>query len=253
MNTLRVLIKSLSLIFIYLCFAVAGTLLLVFLPWNPGLHRRSVLWFARRWAWISCVFLGIHMKVEGNLNIPSGSLIVANHVGSPDIFILGSCFPAFFVSKAEISGWPLVGWLARLGATVFVDRGRRHQVKDIQLEIKKRLQEGWSIILFAEGGASDGKTVLPFKTSFFEAAAVTGAPVVPVAIQYHDASVPSVACWYGNTFVAHILALLKNQSLEVSVVVLPEIQGEADRRVLAEKTYRSIVEKKTQICSPPVC
>ena len=30
------------------------------------------------------------------------ALIIANHVGCPDIFVLGSCFQVLFVSKEEI-------------------------------------------------------------------------------------------------------------------------------------------------------
>ncbi len=243
MGIFRAVSRASCLVLGYMIFGLVGAVLRLLFFWNKKRRHYWVLFFARWWGRYSCFVFNIRIRVEGDVRIAPGSLIVPNHVGTPDIFVMSSCFPAFFVSKAEIGQWPLFSWLARLGATLFVDRSRRHQVKATISEIRERLEEGASVVLFAEGRASDGQGVLPFKTPHFEAAALAGAPVVPVAVKYHDGNTPSIACWTDTSFFDHILALLKNRTLEGTVFILPEIRGETDRRVLAEKSYRMICEK----------
>ena len=106
-----------------------------------------------------------------------------------------------------------------------------------------RLKAGCSVILFPEAQATNGKNILPFKSSHFEAAIKAGQPVVPVVIHYNDKNSPSIACWYNINFLTHIIRLLKCQQLDVIVEVLPLIIGEPNRRILACKCRDSMLEK----------
>ena len=54
------------------------------------------------------------------------ALFASNHVSYTDITVLGSLIVGSFVAKAEVAGWPLFGWLAKLQRTVFVDRRMRN-------------------------------------------------------------------------------------------------------------------------------
>ena len=182
------------------------------------------------------------MQIEGNASIKPGSLIVANHIGTPDIFILGATFKGFFVSKAEISDWPLFSWLARLGKTVFANRSKRHQVKALIGEIKQRLNSDQCVILFPEAQATDGTDVVPFKSAIFESAVLASRPVVPVEIRYHDDHQPTIA-YYGDSFISHIVTLLKAPRLLATVTVLPEISVGDDRQTLSAKSYKAIHDK----------
>ena len=204
-----------------------------------------VAFFAQWWARVTCLIFNIQIHIEGDANIKSGSLIVANHVGSPDIFILGACFKGFFVSKAEIADWPLFNWLARLGRTIFADRSKRHQVKAVIREIEERLNADHSVILFPESQATDGTDVVSFKSAVFEAAVLASRPVVPVTIRYHDGYRPTIA-YYGDSFFEHIIRLLKTPRLQATVMVLPEISAGPNRQTLTEKSYRVIRDKVIQ-------
>ena len=247
MGPVRAVTRLVLLIAIYCLFGLIGLLIHLLFFYSEPLRSRSILFFTRAWARCSCFCFNIRVRVIGNTDILQGSLVISNHVGSPDIFIMGSRFPAYFVSKAEIGEWPLFNWLARLGATLFVDRSRRHQVKLTVEQISRRLLSGSSVILFPEGRASDGTGMLPFKTSHFEAAVLARCPVVPVVIKYHDAGTPSVACWWDKNFVQHIWALLENPRLEATAVILPMVSGETDRRSLAEKCFNLIQEKRRSL------
>jgi len=102
-----------------------------------------------------------------------------------------------FIAKADVSGWLVFGFLARLCGTVFIQRraGRSGHQRDL---LKTLLASGESLVLFAEGTSSDGKTLQPFKSSLFGAHVVKGlrerVDVQPVTIGYET---PTHA-WYGD-------------------------------------------------------
>jgi 1-acyl-sn-glycerol-3-phosphate acyltransferase len=242
MEQLRAVVRFLCIATIFPIFFLIGIFL-------------NTLFFAserRRYHWLSlattylgrcfCLILNIQIKIVGERQTEPGTLIVANHVGSPDIFVLAACFQACFVSKLELRNWPLLGLLTRLGATLFVDRSRKHEVKFTIEEIRNRLESGISVVLFPEAGVTNGVGINPFKTSHFESAILAHRPVLPVLIQYHDGHTPSIACWWDTSFFRHFHMLLKNPRLDVTVTIFPPLIGQ-DRRYLAEESFRLLKEK----------
>ena len=247
MGYLRILMRTTAIFVTYFLFMWVGLALQVFLRFRGIKRRRHLARVIRQWARLSCWVFNIKIKIVGDASVFPGSLIVANHFGTPDIFVLGALFPAFFVSKVEIASWPLFSTMARLGEAIFTDRSRKHQVKEVMTMILRRLKEDQSVILFAEGKATDGRDVGAFMPSLFEGAVRAERPVVPVTLYYHDANEPSIACWGNTTFLQHILALLKFPQLEVTATIHPEISNEQDRRLLAERTRDVVREKLLQM------
>ena len=247
MDFLRILIRTIAIFVAYFIFMWMGLALQIFLRCWGIKRRRYLARVIRQWARCSCWIFNIEIKVAGDAEVSPGSLIAANHFGTPDIFVLGALFPAFFVSKVEIASWPLFSIIARLGEAIFTDRSRKHQIKAVMTMVRGRLREGQSVILFAEGKATDGRDVEAFMPSLFEGAVQAACPVVPVTLFYHDANQPSVACWRNTSFLHHILALLKLPKLEVTATVHPEIRDEPDRRLLAERTRDIVREKLLQM------
>ena len=237
MGYLLAITRMLVLVPTYICFGLIGFILFFIYCLSKENYYRTVIFFSTLWAQCSCLLFNIKVKVDHKSMVAPGSLIIANHVGAPDIFVMGSCFPSFFVSKAEVRRWPFVGWLTQLGATIFVDRNQKQQVRFTIDQIQRRLKAKCSVVLFPEAQATDGKDILPFKSSHFEAAIQTGKPVVPVVVYYHDNKKPSVACWHNTNFLTHLIKLLKQQQLDVTVQILPSLQGETDRKILANKCY----------------
>lgn len=251
MGYLLVFVRTLAVCVTYFGFAIIGMVLRLAGFISQKRRHTLIAWFTHLWARCSCILFNIRIEVAGDVRVPSGSLIVANHIGTPDIFVLGACFPGFFVSKAEIAEWPVFNLLARLGEAIFAERNKRHQVKEIIQQMGSRLEEGCSVILFPEGQATDGRTVLDFKPSTFEAAVRTGSDVVPITLVYRDGHQPSTACWFEMTFFQHILRLLKNWRLDVTVFVHTPVKGETGRRMLAEKSLRVIRETHAREMNKP--
>jgi len=160
----------------------ALTVLLLF----PHLDRPERARRVSRWAGRYLAILGIRVRVLGRP--PSvrggGVLLAANHLSWLDIHLLHSQLPARFVSKAEVRGWPLIGWLAEAAGTVFLVREKKADAMRVNQIMAEHLRLGDCLALFPEGTTSDGSTLLSFYPSLFQPAVDAGAQVWPVRIRY---------------------------------------------------------------------
>lgn len=202
---------------------------------------------------VLCALLGIRVRVVGAPAHDRAVLYVSNHVSWADILVIGSIAPVAFVAKSEVAGWPLVGITAKLQRTVFVDRQRRHQTADAVAEIVRRLKNGTSMVLFAEGTSSDGNRVLPFRSALLgaikHAAAHDGIPggipIQPMAICYtglHGMPMGRqhrpLAAWYGDLdFMPHIRAFIERGAVDAVVTYGERItaDGGADRKAMTRQ------------------
>ena len=226
-------------IWVFAIFILIGAVVHILLFFSKSQRFKWISFFTRWWAKTTCWVLNFQFKIVGEKKPEPGSLIVSNHIGTPDIFILGCCFKGFFVSKAEISDWPFFNLLAWLGMTIFADRKHKRQVRSIIQKIETRLNADCSVILFPEAQATDGTEIVPFKSAVFESVVQAGRTVVPVALQYHDGNQPTIA-YYGDSFFKHMITLLKNPRLQATVFVLPEITAGLSRHQLAKISYESV-------------
>ena len=137
---------------------------------------------------VAFLILGMKHKVHGAPMTERGA-IVANHTSWLDIFALNAVKRFYFVSKSEVARWPGIGWLARATGTVFIDRDPRKAKAQTEL-FEQRLLAGHKLLFFPEGTSTDGLTVLPFKTTLFEAFMSPGLKpymfIQPVTLIYHS-------------------------------------------------------------------
>lgn len=163
------------------------------------------------------------------------ALVLANHVSWLDIIALGSLRPLSFVAKSEIAGWPLIGMLARLQRSVFIDRSRRGATARVNRAVGGRLAAGDLIVLFAEGTTGDSRRVLPFRSSLVGAArAALSAEggelgrvrLQPLALVYtHRGGLPIIrterpeVAWYGDMALApHLASFAMGGPIDLHVV-----------------------------------
>ena len=180
--------------------------------------------------------------------VPSRGLLVTNHLGYLDILVLSAVTPAIFVAKRGVKFWPLVGWLAQLGGTLFVDRARRSSVGNSNDEIQAALDSGALVVLFAEGTSSNGAGVLPFKSALLEPAARSPQPLSTGCIQYalEDGDVRNEVCYWGDhTFFPHLLNLLGRRAVRAAVRFAEFPRTGADRKTLARELREEILRLKT--------
>lgn len=111
------------------------------------------------------------------------ALWTSNHISWLDIPVIGSVVPTFFLSKAEISQWPLVGWLARTGNTLFIKRGSG-DASSVSDQIANFLQQGSPVIFFPEATTTDGKAIKKIHGKLLQSAIDTQTNIQPVVICY---------------------------------------------------------------------
>ncbi|MBI5937673.1 MAG: 1-acyl-sn-glycerol-3-phosphate acyltransferase [Betaproteobacteria bacterium] len=223
---------------------LAGTLTVLFL--FPHLSaeergRRVTAWAARMvgLAGVRVVMQGRSPAVRGK-----GALIVANHVSWLDIYVLHSLLFTRFISKAEIRHWPLIGWLAEMTGTLFLERTKRSDAARINREMAGHLQAGECLALFPEGTTTDGTEVKPFYASLFNPALEAEAQVWPVLIRYLDLNgEPTLAAAYHDdtTMAQSLMRVLRSGGIRAEVTFLPPIAATAGhRRELAQAAETAI-------------
>jgi len=178
--------------------------------------------------------------------LPGAVVFVANHVSWIDIVALHSQRMMGFVAKREISRWPLIGWMAGRGETIFHERGSSESMGGVLHEMLARLRDGRSVGVFPEGRTRDGREIGPFHARIFLAAVEAGARVQPVALRYgeHGAAQSTVAFAPGEGFAANFLRLLGEPSRRADIVFLEPIDtGDAGgRRRIADLARERIID-----------
>jgi 1-acyl-sn-glycerol-3-phosphate acyltransferase len=203
---------------------------------HPRLGEIACWWHGR-----VCRALGIAVRrAAGTPRVPA--LLAANHVSWLDVVVVGSLAPTAFVSKAEVASWPLVGWLAAVGGTLFIPRGA-HQAGRIAEGIRECLAEGRSILIFPEGTTTDGSYLRPFFPRLLAGAIEAGAAVQPVAVLYPSAGRvhPTAPFVDDESFSSHLWRVLGDPGIEAEVrFCTPLAAGGGDRKALAREARAAI-------------
>lgn len=200
--------------------------------------------------------IGVEVAVCGP--IPARGLIASNHLSYLDILVLSATARCFFVSKSEVKSWPLVGWIATLTGTVFVDRSRRSPTHSLQPQMQDRLESGELLVLFPEGTSSDGGGLLPFHSSFFESAVVASAPITATYLSYElpeaEGDPKLEVCYWGDMILfPHLIQLLTKSKVRATVRFACEPQIFSDRKEAAREIHlrvRELAEGSQEQLSP---
>jgi 1-acyl-sn-glycerol-3-phosphate acyltransferase len=188
---------------------------------------------------------GFRMRRVGT-PLPGAVMFVANHVSWVDIVALHTYRMMGFVAKREIASWPLVGWLATMGETIYHQRGSQESLGGVLHEMLARLREGRAVGVFPEGRTRGGDEIGPFHARIFLAAVDANVPVQPVALRYGAGGARQTAVAFGpkESFAENLLRLLGEPGCTADVVFLePILPGDAEgRRRLAEIARTRIVE-----------
>jgi 1-acyl-sn-glycerol-3-phosphate acyltransferase len=147
---------------------------------------RVFFWLARRWARGVLRICGLRLSVRGaDLLDPSSNYVyVSNHASLFDIPVLTAALPTTvrIVYKKELEKIPIFGWNLKWGPYVAIDRGRRTDALRSVEEAARKIREGDSVLLYAEGTRTLDGRLQPFKRGAFNLAVTSGVPVVPVTI-----------------------------------------------------------------------
>lgn len=204
-------------------------------PWVQGVCRLCV--------WI----IGLGWRREGRPMRGPGA-VVANHSSWLDILVLNAAMPVFFVSKAEVAGWPGINILTRVTDTHFVTRDPRLARRQAQ-EFAARTRAGHRLLFFPEGTSTDGRRVLPFKPTLFQGFLDEALPadlaIQPMTAVYRapQGRDPRFYGWFAEMSLAsHLIAVLAQPRQGIVTVRLHPpipVTGES-RKTLSAKAEAAV-------------
>lgn len=241
MPTLRRLYRS-NRVVLHVLWGIA--LLLFVIGSDPGKHGRRDWRIICGWMATLRRILGLRLTVTGQ---PAAGplLFVANHISWQDIIVLQSLAPTGFIAKYEIRNWPLIGWMAHRGGTLFIRRGKRDSTQQLNKAITDRLHARQNLLIFPEGTTTAGNIVKPFRTRLFEPAIEMSLPVQPVAIHYSrdDKPCKDLAFIDDESFLSHAWRLLGEKQVDVFVHFCEPVNPQKlDRRELGQLAQTAVVQ-----------
>lgn len=172
----------------------------------------------RIWSKIICRILLLPIKVEGRGNIdPKKSyVIVANHQGAMDIFLIYGYLGRNFkwMMKKSLRKMPFVGIACEKARHIFVDRSGPKAIEATLIQARDTLKDGTSLVVFPEGHRTFTGKMNTFKKGAFLLAKDIPLPIVPVTI---DGSFDVLPRTKGLNFVhRHMLKLIIHQPIDSS-------------------------------------
>ncbi len=188
-------------------------------PNNP-VNTRYVQYFCRR----LCDVFNIEVQVHGV--IPrEPALWVSNHISWLDVAVLGSGARIFFLAKAEIEKWPILGNLAKGGGTLFIKRGSGDSIR-IREQITEFLKQDIPVLFFPEATTTDGTKVKKVHGRLLGAAIEAQRPVQICVICYvnQNGELDMVAPFIGEmTFAEHVQRVLEMPKVTAHLMTLPTV------------------------------
>ncbi|MFW6050304.1 MAG: lysophospholipid acyltransferase family protein [Myxococcota bacterium] len=178
------------------------------------------------------------VRWSANAEPPPGEgprLVVANHRSAIDIALLLGLFGGHVLSRADVSGWPLLGQVARRAGTIFVDRGDRRSGAGAIRAIRRLLTGGATVIVFPEGTTHPGDEVRPFLPGAFAAVRGLDAQIVPVGLAYEPG-----AEYVGMSFGAHLASIAARPQSTAAASVGEPLPAEGASATLAERSREAV-------------
>jgi len=174
-----------------------------------------------------CWIFGLKCRVVGSASKHKPSLYLSNHISYLDIFVLGGLVSGFFVAKSEVAGWPILGALAKVQNTLFIERNSKKIRGHLQM-MAGHFSSRNNLILFPEGTSTEGEHVEPFKSSLFQSieASETDVCIQPITIAYTRCNdkvmtreIRDQYAWYADMpFASHFFNVMTLGRAEVEVV-----------------------------------
>src|SRR5690625_1048012 len=169
-------------VFLFLWVLLGLSIIVFYFSWCSIQNKQKVI----QW-WSRCLLrlCRVEVVILGAPVIDGPVMWVANHVSWLDIFVINSVRSTHFIAKSEIRRWPLLGWLVAGSGTVFIERERRHAIKEVSTQMQQLFKQQQVVGLFPEGTTTNGLDVKRFHNSLFATAMNTKVSLQAVALRYY--------------------------------------------------------------------
>ncbi len=218
MDLFRFSIKtSLFLILTIVLSPLYFLILFIFYRWRKRIGPHMVKLYSK----ICLIIFRVQIEEVRNYEIfqngEKGVLIISNHSSFLDIFVLSSIFGSVFLSKAEVKYYPIVGQIAYLMGSVFLNRDstkdRLKLIKIIATTCSDRI-----LVVFPQGTTSRISAQLPFTRGIFKVIELNPAiSILPVTVHYREDA--EIAWHKPQSLSENVMMVSAQDRIHVSVIV----------------------------------
>ena len=208
--------------------------------------------WCRRLVWA----LGIECEVSGPIpEAGSGMLaVVSNHLSYLDVLLYSATRPFVMVSKIEVRGWPLIGWITAQAGTVYLQRadvqgGQTQTHAQVNAMMAAAYRSGLPVMFFPEGTTTDGSEIVSFRRGLYNSVVHDNIPVKVAAIGYEftkaqeGATIGEHVCFVGEAeFGPHLLKFLGLRGVKARMLFGDELVAGEDRFALARNSREKMVQ-----------
>jgi 1-acyl-sn-glycerol-3-phosphate acyltransferase len=245
-------VATVVVVFLHIALGLA-IVAFVFPPSGHARRQRCIRWWSGRLLTILRVRLDLigpegaarpdvvadAMRVGGR-----GAMLVLNHVSWLDTFVVHAVRPAHFIAKAEIARWPLLGFLVDRTGAIFIERGKRHAVREVNHRVANVLKQGELVGMFPEGTTGDGERLLPFHANLLQAAVEAGVPIVVAGLRYRDPDGrPTTATRFvgDTTMLESMLVMARRGPLVVELRLIDAMDSRTASRHVLVRDARAMI------------
>ncbi|MGZ8226518.1 MAG: lysophospholipid acyltransferase family protein [Methylococcaceae bacterium] len=244
-SKIRLLYKLFLIVFLFISGLIitAGVFPLINFFCSGGSAKTKCDLIKMRWLRWFGVIINLRSVKHGDLPDQT-AMLVSNHISWLDIIVIGQYLPAYFVAKSDILDWPVIGYLARQGGTIFIRRGDKKHIVATAEKMVWMLKQNSHVIVFPEGTTTKGDNVLHFHASLFQPVLLTRSVIQPVVIKYQGAANGQAPFIGDDAFIPHLINLLSLEEIEVSVSFLPAMNNLGENRhTVSHEARRVILEQ----------
>jgi len=195
---------------------------------------------------VRLLLLPVHVEGTENMDPRQSYVIVPNHQGAFDIFLIYGFLNRHFkwMLKQELRHMPLVGKACESAGFIFVDqKGGPKKMKETHDRARSILIDGISLVIFPEGARTWDGRMRRFKRGAFQLADELKLPLLPITI---DGSFEVLPRTRGFNFVTwHPLSLV------VHAPVSTVGQGPEGERATMQEVFDVINSRLTTVPNPP--
>jgi 1-acyl-sn-glycerol-3-phosphate acyltransferase len=174
----------------------AGILVLIFAPplmliarltGDNRFTQRGAMWGAATWLKLC----GVRVAMRGLENVRADEtyVFISNHRSYLETAIVEAHLGRHvgIISKKELLKLPVAGRLMGYIDMLAIDRSNPERAVATMREAVRRIHNGLSVVVFAEGTRAMPGELLPFKKGAFHLAIESGAPIIPIVVKNSDA------------------------------------------------------------------
>ncbi len=131
-----------------------------------GINPKNELKYRKKVSKILTNLIAEKVIIEGEID-PDAKLLIGNHTHNLDISLMESVYEEklIWVTKKELGDIPIIKYMVTKTDMILIDRKNKRSVLQMIKEVKKKIDEGFKVVVFPEGTRNkiNPKKMLPWK------------------------------------------------------------------------------------------